>query len=179
MSGTAIGHERAAIGKLKDGTKVVRGQAVYDTPAAVFQYRATPTSVDFTDGLSVAKQGTKVTAKLKDGKPLELVVPADAVVAPQSVAEFAWYVDKLAKLGVGKSMTIPSAGVMVDATVHLESQALTFTRNADADGRRVYAIKGKSGDLDLEGSLSVDADGAPHTIEAKVKWGTFLTRRID
>jgi imidazolonepropionase-like amidohydrolase len=179
LNGGVIGHERAVISKLADGTRVVRGQAVYDTPHMVFQYRATPDSVDFSDGLSVSRKGTKVIAKPAKGDPIELTTKTDAVLAPQSIAEFVWYAGRLATTPVGTSVTVTSAEVMVDTSVRLDPATFTFKRLPDADGRRVYELGGKHGELDLKGKFSVDSDGAPHDIEATVKWGTFSTKRVE
>jgi hypothetical protein len=167
------------ISKLADGKRVVRGQAVYDTPQAVFQYRATADGVDFTDGLVVSRNGAKVIAKPAKGDPLELATTPDAVIAPQAIAEFVWYADRLAKTPVGGSTTIKTAEVMVENAVRLDPATFTFKRLPDADGRRVYEILGKHGELDLKGKLTVDKDGVPHDVEATVKWGTFVTKRVD
>lgn len=178
MNKTVIGRERMLVGQLADGTHVVRGQAAYDTPSAVFQYRATPDKLEFLDGLTVTKTRSKVIATPKNGTPIELPVAADALIAPQTVAEYLWYADRLAKTAVGAETAITSAAVMVDATVQLLETSLRIKRVADQDGRRTYEVAGKVGDLDLTGRFSVDADGAPHEIAATVKWGTFVTRRV-
>ncbi|HEY5926058.1 MAG TPA: amidohydrolase family protein [Kofleriaceae bacterium] len=179
MNGSVIGHERALITRLADGTLVVRGQAVYESPQAVFQYRATANGVDFADGLSVTRSGKKVIAKTKDGKAIELATASDAVIAPQAIAEFVWYAGRLGTTPVGASTTITAAEVMIESAVRLDAASFTFKRLPDADGRRVYSVTGKHGDLDLEGTFSVDADGTPHQVEVKVKWGTFKTTRVD
>jgi imidazolonepropionase-like amidohydrolase len=179
MNGSVIGHERALISKLADGTRVVRGQAVYDMPKAVFQYRATANGVEYTDGLAVTRKGGKVIAKTKQGVTIELAADAGTVIAPQSIAEFVWYAGRLATTPVGGSETIKVAAVMIEQAVRLDPATFTFTRVADREGRRAYELTGKHGDLDLRGKFSVDGDGVPHTIEATVKWGTFVTRRVD
>lgn len=99
------------------------------------------------------------------------------MIAPQSVAEYVWYAERLAKLAVGAETTVTSAAVLVDASVQLAPSTLRIKRAADKDGRRLYEVTGKVGDLDLTGSFSFDADGAPHEVTATVKWGTFVTRR--
>jgi imidazolonepropionase-like amidohydrolase len=179
MNGSVIGQERAMISKLADGTRVVRGQAVYDTPQMVMQYRATVDGVEFTDGLSVKRHGKKVIAKPAKGDPIELATAADAVVAPQTIAEFVWYAGRLATTPVGGSETITAAEVMVEMGVRLDPATFTFKRLPDADNRRVYEILGKHGQLDLKGKLTVDSDGMPHDVEATVKFGTFVTKRVE
>jgi imidazolonepropionase-like amidohydrolase len=179
MNGSVIGHERAMVSKLADGTRVVRGQAVYDAPHAVFQYRATVNGVEFTDGLTVTRDGKKVIAKPAKGDPIELATTADAVIAPQAIAEFVWYAGRLATTPVGSSTTISAAEVMVDNGVKLEPATFTFKRLPDTNARRVYEINGKHGDLDLKGRFSVDKDGMPHDVEATVRWGTFVTKRVE
>jgi hypothetical protein len=179
MNGSVIGHERALLSKLADGTRVVRGQASYETPQAVFQYRATADKLDFTDGLTVTRDGTKVVAKPPQGAPVELQTTRDAVIAPQAIAEFVWYADRLSKLAVGASQTVSVAEVMVENAVSLDPATFTFKRLPDADGRRVYTVGGKHGKLDLTGTFSVDADGAPHEVSVTVPFGTFVTKRVD
>ena len=43
--------------------------------------------------------------------------------------------------------------------------------------RRVYSIAGKHGEMDISGTFSVDADGAPHELELTIPFGTFGMRR--
>jgi imidazolonepropionase-like amidohydrolase len=179
MNGSVIGRERAVLSKLDDGTRVVSGQAVYDTPQAVFQYRATPDSVKFSDGLEVKRNGTKVVAKLVKGDPIELTTAADAVIGPQSIAEFVWYADRLAKTAVGKSVTMTAAEVMIDSNVRLDPATYTFKRVADAEGRRSYEMTGKLGKLDFTGTFNVDADGIPHHVDITVPFGRFVTKRVE
>ena len=105
--------------------------------------------------------------------------PHPSAIAPQSVAELVWYANKLASLGVGASTKLTVAAINVDASVKLEPAAYTFKRLADADGRKSYEYSGKQGDLDVAGTFSIDTDGAPHEIAVKVKWGTFLTKRVE
>jgi imidazolonepropionase-like amidohydrolase len=178
INGGVIGHERTQIGELAGG-RVVRGQAVYDAPRVVFQYRATPDGVAFADGLTVTRAGPKVIAKPKAGDPVELATKPDAVIAPQTVAEFVWYADRLRGLREGGSKAIEAAEVMVEDGVRLEPGTFTFVRLPDADGRRVYSLKGTHGALALDGTFTVDADQVPHDIEVKLRWGTFAIRRVE
>jgi imidazolonepropionase-like amidohydrolase len=175
LKGTVIGHERAVLSKLADGTHVVRGQAVYDMPQAQFQYRATPDGAEFADGLVVTRNGKTVTAKPKDGAAVELATTADAVVVPQSIAEYVWYADRLASLPAGKSARLTVASINIDNGAKLDPGTYTFKRV----GERSFEYGGKVGDLDITGSFSFDADGAPHEIEVKVRWGTLTTKRVD
>lgn len=175
MKGSVIGHERALLSKLGDGTHVVRGQAVYDMPQAQFQYRATADGAEFADGLTVTRKGKTVTAKPRDGAAVEVATAPDAVIVPQSVAEYVWYADRLASLPVGKSVTLPVVSINIDNGVKLEPATYTFKRV----GERAFEYAGKVGDLDIEGKFSIDADGAPHEIEVKVRWGTITTKRVD
>jgi imidazolonepropionase-like amidohydrolase len=179
MNGTVIGRERAMISKVDDNNVVVRGQSVYELPQAVYQYRATPNAVEFTDGLKVTRDGKKIVAKGKTGDPIELATTADAVIAPQGIAEFVWYAERLAKTPVGGTTTITAAEVMVENAVRLDPATFTFKRVPDADGRRSYELAGKHGELDLKGKFSVDADGAPHEVSVTVRFGTFVTKRVD
>lgn len=179
MNGNVIGRERALLTKLADGKPVVRGQAAYDTPHAIFQYRATTDGVEFADGLAVTRAGTKVIAKPRDGAAVELATTADAIIAPQSIAEFVWYAAKLATLDVGGSTKLTVAAVTLDNNVQLDPATYTFKRLADEDGRRSYEYAGKQGALDVAGMFTIDRDGAPHQIEVKVKWGTFVTKRVE
>ena len=68
---------------------------------------------------------------------------------------------------------------MVESGVRLDPATFTFKRAPDADGRRVYDITGKHGKLDVTGKLSVDSDGAPHEVTLTVRWGTFVTKRVE
>lgn len=179
MNGSVIGHERALITKLADGTRVVRGQAVYDSPQMQLQYRATESGVAFADGLEVKRAGTKVIAKPTTGQPIELVTTRDAVIAPQTIAEFVWYAARLDKLAVGGTKTLDAAEIMVESSVSLAPAKFTFKRLTDVDGRRMFELAGKHGALDLKGTFSVDKDGAPHDVEVSVKFGTFATKRVD
>lgn len=179
LNGSVLGRERAVISKLADGLPVVRGQAVYETPSAVIQYRATRDSIELVDGPSLARSGSKVVAKLTDGKTLEAPAAADAVLAPQSVAEFVWYAEKLADAKVSEAKKFTAVALMVDNTVHLDPVELTFTRQPDADGRRVFAVAGTYGGMPVTGTFALDADGVPQAIELKLKWGTFLTKRVE
>jgi hypothetical protein len=179
MGSTVIGHERALFSKLADKTLAVRGQAVYDTPALAFQYRATPDAYEVPDFVSVKRDGAKVIAKPAKGDPIELAAAADAVIAPQTIAEFYWYATRLSSLKVGSTKTLTAAEVMTDNAIQLEPASFTFKRLDDADGRRRYELSGKNGKLDVTGSFSVDADGAPHEVEVAVPWGKFVTKRVN
>ncbi len=180
MGDSVVGHERALISRLADGkTLAVRGQAVYEMPALVFQYRATPDTLELTDLVTVTRDGTKVIAKPKTGDPIELATARDAVIAPQTIAEFVWYATRLAALKVGGTQTITAAEVMTENAVQLTPASFTFKRIEDLDGRRRYEISGKHGAMELTGTFSVDADGAPHVVEVKVPFGTFITKRVE
>ncbi|NVB84417.1 MAG: amidohydrolase family protein [Kofleriaceae bacterium] len=179
MGTTVIGHERALISKLADKTFAVRGQAVYDMPALVLQYRATPDALEIADVVSVKREGTKVIAKPAKGAQLELATAADAVIAPQTIAEFVWYATRLSSLKVGATKALTAAEVMMDNALQLVPASFTFKRLDDQDGRRRYELSGKNGKLDVTGQFSVDADGAPHVVEITVPWGKFVTKRID
>jgi imidazolonepropionase-like amidohydrolase len=179
LNGNVLGRERAVISKLADGAPVVRGQAVYETPSVVIQYRATRDTIELVDGPSLTRNGTKVVAKLTDGKTLEAPAAADAVLAPQSVAEFVWYAEKLAEVKVGDAKKFTAVALMVDNTVHLDPVEVSFTRKSDAEGRRVFDIAGSYGGMPVTGTFALDADGSPNAIELKLKWGTFLTKRVE
>jgi imidazolonepropionase-like amidohydrolase len=174
MRGTVIGHERAVLSKTK-GARVVRGQAVYDMPQVQFQYRATPDGAEFADGLAVTRNGKTVIAKPKDGAAVELATTVDAVIVPQSIAEYVWYADRLASLPVGQTRTLTVVSISIDNSVKLEPGSYKFTRVSD----RSFDYAGKVGDLDVTGKFSFDADGAPHEIEVSVRWGTITTKRVD
>lgn len=179
MGSTVVGHERAVISRLADKTLAVRGQAVYDTPGLVLQYRATPDALEIVDLVSVKREGGKVIAKPAKGDPIELATTADAVIAPQAIAEFVWYAHRLASLKVGATRAITAAEVMMNSAIELEPASFTFKRLEDQDGRRRYELGGKNGKLDVTGQFSVDPDGAPHEVEVTVPWGKFVTRRVD
>jgi hypothetical protein len=179
MGSTVIGHERALISKLADKTFAVRGQAVYDTPSLVMQYRATPDALEIVDLVSVKREGGKVIAKPAKGDAIELATSADAVIAPQTIAEFVWYATRLSSLKVGATKALTAAEVMTDNAVQLEPASFTFKRLDDQDGRRRYELSGKNGKLDVTGEFSVDVDGAPHEVVLTVPWGKFVTKRID
>lgn len=179
MNGSVIGRERAMISKLADGTQVVRGQVGYESPPVVFQYRATANEVELTDGLKVTRSGKKVIATPKGGDPIELDTAADAVLAPQAIAEFVWYAGRLATTPVGGTTALTAAEIMVENGVRLDPATFTFKRAPDANGRRVYEITGKHGKLDVTGKLSVDSDGVPHEVTLTVRWGTFVTKRVE
>lgn len=182
LNGQAIGGERAVLSRAADETPVVRGQVAFDS--GTWRYRATRDTLelegeDLPGPIRVARQGDKAIATPKTGDPVELAAPADAVVAPQAVAEFAWYADILAPLAVGESRTIDAVEVMTDNGLRLDPGRFTFTRKPDAGGRRVYDLTGTHGKLDLTGTFTVDRDGAPHEISLTLKFGTFVIRRVD
>jgi len=182
LNGQTVGGERVLLSRAPDKTQVVRGQVAFDNGA--WYYRATRDSLelagdDLPGPIKVARQGDKAIATPKKGDPVELAAPAGAVVAPQAVAEFAWYAEILAPLAVGKSRTIDAVEVVTDMGLRLDPGRFTFTRKPDAEGRRVYDLTGTHGKLDLTGSFSVDKDGAPHEISLTLKFGTFVIRRVE
>ncbi len=179
-----VGGERAVLSVAADKTRVVRGQAVYDAPRkAVFTYRATRDSLAMGGAggavdLKVTRTGGKVV--LTSGTDVsESAFDPAAILAPQTIAEFFWYADALADLAVGASRKLDAAEIMTDGGVRIDPASFTFTRRADAGGRRVYDLTGKHGELDLTGTFSVDPDGAPHEVQVSVIFGTFITRRVE
>ncbi|MBL8622691.1 MAG: amidohydrolase family protein [Myxococcales bacterium] len=185
MLDQVIGHERIAVREL-GGQRIVHGQAVYGAPQAlVMRYRATADQLDLTcdcvapPHLAVTRTPTGVAAT-PDGRPaVALAAAADAVLAPQAVAEFVWYAAALADLPVGAARTLTAAEVMTDGEVALHPGRFQFTRGADVDGRRSYAIVGQHGELALTGHLRVAPDGLPHEVSVTVSFGTFTTRRLE
>jgi imidazolonepropionase-like amidohydrolase len=184
LSDQLIGAERLAISKLDDGALVVNGQGLYVAPAASkMTYRSTKDALDLTtDTLSpphvvVTRKGATASA-VQDGKsPLEAPAAADAVLAPQAVAEFVWYASMLGDLEVGKDKPLTAVEIIAEQSLRLDPGTFTATRSPDADGRRVYAFTGKNGRLDLKGTFSVDADGAPHEVSLTLVFGTFVMKR--
>lgn len=183
LNGQTIGVERAVLSRAPDKTRVVRGQLAFDSGTS--SYRATRDTLelegaDLAAPVSVSRQaGGKAVATPKTGDPVELAAPADAVVAPQAVAEFVWYADILAPLAVGASRPIDAVEVMTDTGLRLDPARFTFTRKPDTDGRRTYDFTGTHGKLDLTGSFTVDKDGAPHEVSLTLKFGSFVIRRAD
>lgn len=184
LSDQPIGAERIVVSRDAAGALVVNGQALFVTPSpARMTYRSTRDTLDITTDtiapprVLVSREGEKAIAA-QDGKPpVELAAAADAVLAPQAVAEFVWHAAALADLEVGKARTRTAVEVMTERSLTLEPGTFTFTRSPDADGRRVYAVTGKLGRLDVKGHMSVDADGAPHEVSLTVVFGTFVIRR--
>lgn len=186
MHELVIGHERAAIGRLPDGARVVQGQAVYTAPQPVqLTYRATRDHLDLTtDALSpphavITRRGTAVVATQDGAEPIELAAAVDAAIAPQAIAEFVWYADALADLAVDKTRTLTAAEVLTEGALAVVPGAFTFTRTPDAGGRRRYTLTGTHGDMAVTGAFTVDTDGAPHEVTVTVKFGTFVTRRFE
>jgi imidazolonepropionase-like amidohydrolase len=183
LNGQTIGVERAVLSSAPDKTRVVRGQLAFDTGTS--SYRATRDTLelegeDLAAPVRVARQaGGKAVATPKTGDPVELAAPADAVIAPQAVAEFVWYADILAPLAVGASRAVDAVEVMTDTGLRLDPGRFTFTRKPDTDGRRTYDFTGTHGKLELTGSFTVDRDGAPHEVSLSLKFGTFIMRRAD
>ncbi len=171
--------ERAVISRAADETLVVRGQIAAD--AGSWSYRATPSAIDI-DGeggsIQVALQGGKAVATPKSGDKVEAAAPAGALVAPQAIAEFVWYADLLGKLAVGGSRAVDVVEVMTDQGLRLDPAHFTFTRQPDAEGRRVYELEGMVGKMEMSGTFSVDRDGAPHEVSITLKFGTFAIRRL-
>jgi hypothetical protein len=69
--------------------------------------------------------------------------------------------------------------VMTDTGLRLDPAHFTFTREPDAEKRRVYKLEGTHGKLELSGTFSVDPDGAPHEVTISLKFGTFALRRVE
>ncbi len=183
LNGQTIGGERAVLSRAPDKTRVVRGQFAFDGSGSS-SYRATRDTLelegeDLPGPIRVARQGDKAVATPRTGDPVELAAPADAVVAPQAIAEFTWYAEILAPLAVGGARTIDAVEVVTDTGLRLDPGRFTFTRKPDAGGRRVYDLTGTHGKLTLTGSFSVDTDGLPHEITLTLKFGTFVIRRVD
>jgi imidazolonepropionase-like amidohydrolase len=180
-----IGGDRAVLSKTDGGTRVVRGQIVLEAPArTAATYRATADSVEMTGddvpgGLTVTREGAKVRAVHGAAAAIERDAARTAVVAPQTIAEFFWYAERLADLQVGGARTIEAVEVMTEGGLRLDPARFDFTRQPDADGRRVYAMVGKHGNLDFTGTFSVDADGAPHEVSLTLRFGTFAMRRVE
>jgi imidazolonepropionase-like amidohydrolase len=182
LNGETIGAERAVFSRGADRTRVVRGQLVYDRGPQ--SYRATRDTLELKGDeplgtIRVALQAGKAVATPGTGDPMELTAPAGAVIAPQAIAEFAWYADLLASLAVGASKEIDTVEVMTDTGLRLDPAHFTFTREPDAEKRRVYKLQGTHGKLELSGTFSVDPDGAPHEVIISLKFGTFVLRRVD
>jgi hypothetical protein len=184
LSDQLIGAERLVMSKLDDGALVVNGQGLYVAPvASQITYRSAKDALDITtDSLTpphvvVSRKGATVSG-VQDGKPaVETPAAADAVLAPQAVAEFVWYASMLGGLEVDTSQPLTAVEVITDRALTLDPGTFTATRSPDADGRRVYAFAGKNGKLDLKGGFTVDADGAPHEVTLTLVFGTFVMRR--
>lgn len=179
QNGAVIGREVAQFSRLEDASVIIHGRAVYDTPSMAFQYRAAQDRLEYTDGLVVERKGSTVIATPKGGTPIELATTPDAVIAPQTVAEFFWYIPKLGMVPVGGTQKLTAAEVVVEGGVTLVPGVFTFKRLPDGDARRVYEMSGTHGTMDVAGKFSVDPDGAPHEIAVKVKWGSFVTTRLE
>lgn len=186
MFGQVIGRERALVSRTAGGERVVLGQAVYTVPApSTLTYRSTRDALEVSSSQNapahavIARDGDRVS--VRDVTPALALDDPDrrAVIAPQAVGEFLWYVPALTGMPVGRSMALDAVEVMTDGRLALHPGHFTFTRTADVDGRARYTVAGKHGDLDLTGELLVDDDGAPHQVTVSVTYGTFVTRRID
>jgi hypothetical protein len=179
LNGQSVEAERAVISRAVDRTLLVRGQVATDSGS--WSYRATASALDIDGeggGIRVALDGGKAIATPKNGDKVEVAAPAGAVIAPQAIAEFVWYSDLLGKLAVGGSRAIDVVEVMTDQGLRLDPAHFTFTRQPDADGRRVYKLEGAVGKMDMSGTFSVDKDGAPHEVTISLKFGTFALRRL-
>ena len=183
LSDQIIGAERVAVSRLDDGALVVNGQAVYVAPTtAKLSYRSTRDALDLTDRCSPHRtcrhaQGDKAVGAQDGRPPLELEAGADAVIAPQTVAEFVWYATMVADLDVGRDRPLAAVEVQAERSLALDPGAFTATRQPDTAGRRIYAITGRNGRLDVKGTFSVDPDGAPHEVSVTLIYGTIVIRR--
>lgn len=180
LNDQSVEAERAVISRANDKSLIVRGQIASD--AGTWSYRATPVALDIEGDagpIRVALEGGKAVATPKSGDKVEVAAPAGAVIAPQAIAEFVWYSDLLAKLAPGGSRAVDVVEVMTDQGLRLDPAHFTFTRQPDAEGRRVYTLEGSVGKLDVKGTFSVDRDGAPHEVSITLKFGTFVLRRVD
>lgn len=184
LSDQLIGAERVIASKLDGDALVVHGQAAYVAPtSAQLTYRSTRDALDLTtDTLSpphvlVSRKGATAVG-VQDGKPpIEKPAAAEAIIAPQALAEFVWYAQLVADLEVGTSRPLVAVEVQAERELSLEPGTFTATRSPDAGGRKVYTIEGKNGRFDIEGGFSVDADGAPHEVTLTLVFGTFVMRR--
>ncbi len=175
-----IGVEQARRSRLDDGAAVIHGEQ-RTADGTVVTYRSTATALALDEGgqpIEVALAGGKATGHRGAAASVELDAAADAVVAPQAIAEFWWYADRLADLAVGASRAITAVEVMTEQGFRLDPGAFTFTRAADDGDRRVYDVTGTNGELALTGKLVVDADGAPRDVTLTLKWGVFSIRRV-
>ncbi len=180
-----IGAEQANLSRGDGGPLVVHGHAVYTVPGSTqTTYRATRDAMELTTDtlapprVSVARKGGSVVATQDAKPPLELAADDDAVLAPQTIAEFVWYGEALATLAVGDRRTFTLVSVRTETELVLAAGFLTFTRTADADGRRHYRLAGRHGTLDATGTFSLDADGAPHRVSLALDFGTIVTQRV-
>lgn len=82
-------------------------------------------------------------------------------------------------LAVDTTRTLTAAEVLTEGALAVVPGAFTFTRTPDAGGRRRYTLTGTHGDMAVTGAFTVDADGAPHEVTITVKFGTFVTRRLE
>jgi imidazolonepropionase-like amidohydrolase len=179
FQGAVIGEERAVI-----SATAVEGQIVVDAPARIATtYRATADRLEMSGdglpgGLVVSRTAGGARAVLGTTAPIDQEAPKTAVIAPQAIAEFVWYAQRLADLAPGGTRALDTVEVMTDTGVQLQPAHFDFVRKPDSDGRRVYTIAGKHGAMDLTGTFSVDADGAPHEVSLEVPFGSFAMRRV-
>lgn len=185
LSDRLIGAERVIASKLDGGALVVNGQGAYIAPtSSQMTYRSTRDELVVTsDAITpprvvITRQGEKAVATQDGIPPKEAAAAADAVLAPQAIAEFVWFAVMTANLPVGKSQPLVSVEVITDRLITLDPGAFTVTRSPDAEGRCVYAITGKAGKFDLAGWYSIDADGLPHEVNLKLVFGNFVWRRL-